>query len=429
MLLTFLLACSPPPPPAPRPQATAETVVLVIACTARADRFSAWGHERPTSPYLRALAEGGTRFASTLSNAGWTRPAVASLITGLHPYVTGVDPADPGAAFAAGLAPEASTLAERFQEAGFHTVGLTANPNVNARLGMAQGFDRYVDTEEWRQVRSKQPGTALVRRFAELAAELEGPLFAQLVLVDAHAPLAAEHARRARLGISPLGTGSLADRYDAALTRLDEAVAALDEALSRLGREDRLLVVIGDHGEGLNRPKHAGRGHSHHLYDANLSVPWLLHGAGVPPGRVVEGRAQSVDLAPTLTGLVGLPPAPSDGVDLGPWIREEKPLPSRSHLAMTRYRDADRTRWSTEEWVLVRAFADGGQPGRGPLELYAATDRQQRQEVARDHPEVASRLLAELLAAQAALEARALAWQGEVDEATRGQLEALGYVE
>lgn len=431
MLLVALLACASPSPPASSdPLARPSTVVLVIACTARADRFGAWGHERDTSPYLDALAASGTRFARTLSNAGWTRPAVASLLTGLHPYATGVDPDEPGDVFAAGLSPEALTLAERFQAADWATIGLTANPNANSRLGMAQGFDTYVDTEDWRGVRIKQPGTEMVDRFLEQSAGIEGPLYAQLVLVDAHAPLEPERLRRARLGLNPLADGALTERYDAALTRLDEALVELDRGLEAQGRGDRLLVLIGDHGEGLFTPKQAGKGHSHQLYEANLHVPWVLHGAGVAAGQVVEGLSGSVDLAPTLASLAGLPEAEGDGLDLSPWARGQgEALPSRELIAMTRYGPVDKARITGQDFTLIQTWAAGGEALRGEVELYAAEDRAQRRELSAQHPEQTLRLRRSLAEQKQTWEERALRWQGEVDEEVRGQLEALGYVE
>ena len=58
---------------------------VVLLDTVRADRLSAYGYERPTSPNLEAWAQRGVRFENASSTSSWTIPAHASLFTGLLP--------------------------------------------------------------------------------------------------------------------------------------------------------------------------------------------------------------------------------------------------------------------------------------------------------------------------------------------------------
>jgi arylsulfatase A-like enzyme len=49
----------------------------------RADFLSAYGYPQPTSPRFDAFAGEGWLFADATAQSAWTRPSVASLLTGL----------------------------------------------------------------------------------------------------------------------------------------------------------------------------------------------------------------------------------------------------------------------------------------------------------------------------------------------------------
>src|SRR5207247_5717952 len=64
----------------PRPN-----VVIVLIDTLRADHMSLYGYARDTTPELQRIARQGLVLRSHFANAPWTKPSVASIITGLHP--------------------------------------------------------------------------------------------------------------------------------------------------------------------------------------------------------------------------------------------------------------------------------------------------------------------------------------------------------
>jgi arylsulfatase A-like enzyme len=66
------------PPPA-RPN----ILFLVVDCL-RADRVVPGHYPRRLTPAIAELGGEGTLFARAFSQAGWTRPSVASLLTGLY---------------------------------------------------------------------------------------------------------------------------------------------------------------------------------------------------------------------------------------------------------------------------------------------------------------------------------------------------------
>jgi len=432
-LLSPLLGCDEPgaQPGPPVAALETQTVVLVIACTFRADRTSVYGNTRKTTPYLKALADQGVVMEDMISNAPWTRPAVASLISGQYPARLGVDDELSEINSNRGLHSDVVTVAERFQEAGWNTVGATANPNANAVFGMSQGFDVYHEASGlWRDGYLKVDGEKLLDGWESEVENVQGKLFTQLVVVDTHKPLPEESRRPRGFGIWAFVNPSLADRYDASLRVLDRTLADLDRRLAELGRSDRLLVVIGDHGEGLNEPEWAGHAHGRFLYDATVRVPWVMQGPGVPQGVRVGGLASSVDLHPTLLDLAGLPMgAELDGRSVVPSFTREPAYTDTQWVFSETYFAADhRQRISTLEWSLF--ITHEGLVPRGSVALYERGDLDQSDSLHMENPKVVEELSAKVAALSEVLVAERQILELEpLGPGLIHALEALGYVD
>jgi arylsulfatase A-like enzyme len=73
--------------------------------------------------------------------------------------------------------------------------------------------------------------------------------------------------------------------------------------------DDTLLVITGDHGEGLNC-SHESLGHGFRIYQENTNVPCIFWN---PRLFSHAGRNHTIgshlDLCPTITGLLGIQPA------------------------------------------------------------------------------------------------------------------------
>jgi arylsulfatase A-like enzyme len=432
-LLTLMTLACDAPAPAPRTfeAAAPDTVILVIGCTLRADRLGSYGNPRETSPTLDQLAAEGARVERLVSNAPWTRPALAALTTGRYPLSLGIDDPKNGGFTNRGLHPDVDTLAEHFAAAGYATLGATANPNANTVFGLHQGFTTYQEaTGLWRDDRRKVAGEDVVAAWAEEAAKVKGKLFGQLVLVDTHKPLAEARRQRLSLGLGAFFWPTDLDRYDAALLVFDAAIRSLDEALARMGRGGRLLFVVGDHGEGLYTPPKAGKAHGRYLYDANLQVPWIAHGPGVKPGAVIGGLTQSIDVGPTLLDLAGLPPSErmhgrSQGAALRGGLDAENPW----LFAETYFGPEHKARLTTPEWTYLRNHRVPVTSPKGE-ELYRARDLLQGEDVSPREQATLSLFRAQAEGLQVRLTAEQQIWevQGVSDE-VKQQLQQLGYVE
>lgn len=130
--------------------------------------------------------------------------------------------------------------------------------------------------------------------------------------------------------------------YDGALRGVDDAIGTVFEQIKRSGKWDRTMVVItADHGEDLFDGSEKLQGHGEHLRGENvLKVPLLIKlpssslavsgGALQSAGKRAAFVTRSIDIAPTLLGLVGVKEKEFDGRDLSEWIRSGEKEPEET---------------------------------------------------------------------------------------------------
>lgn len=456
----------PPPVPIPDTPSGGEKppcIVLYLIDTLRLDRLGCFGSPRGLTPALDAFARDALAFRA-VAQATWTRPAVTSVFVGQWPWRHGVNGRQDS------LGDTATTLAELLSAAGYHTVALGTNDQVSPQFGLGQGFDDFrllSGDETYLEDSSARVGDAAARWLAE---ERDArPFFLFLHTIDPHAPYrpadrfrrrfaadvgepaldpAAREAierirrRRERRGLSmtgwDLGLGSvpwmialdqgevpatpeiaagLSELYDGEVAANDEQFGRLTGQLRRLGLYDDCLVVfLSDHGEEF--AEHGGWLHGTGFFAEALDVPLLVK---PPRGRRVSaatGRAQQVDVLPTILDLVGLaPPAGVEGVSL------LRPADLSRRPAFSYLGQGGKSAVSVVagRWKLVRF--DQPQPRLALYDLVA--DPGETTDVAAAQPLVVrylQRLLRQHLTAPTASQ------EVEVDAATRERLEALGYL-
>ncbi|MCB9697566.1 MAG: sulfatase [Alphaproteobacteria bacterium] len=303
-----------------KPAAGSPNVVLVIESSQRRDQWSAYGGDPDVTPFMAAKAKEGVRMMDGLTVAVSPRPADAAVITGLYPHHAGVAEPEDKRNFRP-MKDSVDTLAERFQQAGWVTVGATANHNLNAKAGAMQGFDWYRDAQpfalklEQRVPASEVVSKVLARVEQRTDEEKAHPIYLQLAFVDSHKPFRvppdeAKPFQKTETSPAP---------YLATVHAQDEAVKALVEGLAAQGitAENTVFVVVADHGEGLEMPKFHRMQHGFVLYESSVQVPWIWWGKDIPAGHDVTDLASTIDVAPTLLALAGLKGQPGfDGVDL-----------------------------------------------------------------------------------------------------------------
>jgi arylsulfatase A-like enzyme len=394
------------------------SVVLYVADALRADRLGFAGDQGTRTPFLDALARRALVFRRAYAAAPWTKPSMASLLSGLHPSTHGV-----GSRHYSDALPEnAATLQDVLRGEGYATALFSANPLGGTASNLDQGFDAAFTSEAFGAA-GKVQAEALHRRALEwIAARKQARFLAVVHAVDTHPPYED-------------GAGDEAGAYDRAIARFDGALARFHRELVRVTGGRALFVLTSDHGRSFG--EHGIAGHGQSVYESEIRVPLLIEGAGLAP-RFVDAPAQAVDVAPTVLDLlrVATPEPHGEGRSLLAEARREPFVVSRfvyPEGAAPLRRDEHHA-LIDGEWKLV--LREAGSPR---VELYRlAGDPQERNDLAAREPARLARMEREL---RARLAERARAREAYLARLGRGraaptalparlleELRALGYV-
>lgn len=433
------------PPAPPKAQEGSPDVLVYLVDALRADALSAYGSPIPT-PNFDAVADNGVRFRNAWTTATWTRPASASLLTGLYPTShTAIDRKST-------LPEQIFTLAERFRFLGYRTAAIVSNGNIARHWGFDQGFETYVMAPNAPPVISGVPSFPRADRIVEMARELwqqprDGrPLFLYVHTVDPHGPYAPpewllEQPRpevdepntektlvelnTRRRSPSPELLETLRALYLGEVAYADRAFGRLLQALplNGPGEDGPLVVLTADHGEA--RMEHGFASHGMSLYEEELEIPLLVRGPGFRGSATVSEPVSLIDVAPTLLVAAGDPAAGLPGVDLASLARGG--TIDRSLLAELNF---DGRRWSALRRGPMKLLQNLSRGSQFLFDL--RQDPGERVDLAESQSDLTSTLLRELQQAQARLVALRPAESSEAvgrpDPAVLENLRALGYL-
>ena len=390
-------------------------VVLITIDTLRSDRLPAYGYRGVETPALDALRREAILFERAYAHTPLTLPSHASLLTGLLPGEHGVRDnvgyaLDPRRVESG----ELPYLPLLLRERGYATGAAVSAFVLQGKTGLRAGFDFYEDSIELRSGAGlgglQRPGGETLRLALPWLREAAArPFFLFFHLYEPHTPYAPP---------APFA-GRFADPYDGEIAAADAVVGELAAELRRLGVWDRALVVLtSDHGEGLG--EHGEEEHGLLLHREAIQVPLLLK---LPDGRSGGSSAaapvQLIDVAPTVAGLLGLPPPPSwSGASLLDLLAPEAPW--RDVYSETFY---PRLHFG---WSDLASLVDGRRHLiEGPAaELYdLVADPRERRDILREERRTYAEMKRRLERFR-----RPLAPPSAIDEETRKAMAALGYL-
>ncbi len=277
---------------APTHNATPRNVILITIDTLRVDRVG-----RGLTPSIDALAARGVRFTNARAVVPLTLPSHTVIMTGELPSQTGVHVNG-----AAGLASGHPTIARALKDAGYRTGAFVGAYVLDRRFGLADGFDVYDDRVQRDQrgtitLDAQRRGDAVVDAALHwLTGSNQTPFFAWIHLYDPHAPYEPPPEYLVRANHVP---------YDGEVAFADAQVGRLLDWLKTSGHEDQTVVVVaGDHGEGLG--DHGEATHGMLLYDSTLRVPLVMAGPNID-SRLASLPVSLASLAPTVIAVAGVP--------------------------------------------------------------------------------------------------------------------------
>lgn len=332
-----------------RGRSAAPNVLLLTLDTTRPDRLGCYGSADAATPALDRLAREGVLFERATTVAPLTLPAHASLMTGLLPPEHGVRNNAAGYR----LREDVPTLAEAFRARGYATAAVVASFVLDARFGLARGFDRYDGTfavEPGRPLEDLERKAPAVAAAAARAIEaLPEPFFLWVHFYDPHAPY--EAGGDPRFAARP---------YDAEIAAMDRGIAAVLDALGAARLDRTVTIAVGDHGEAFG--EHGEEGHGHFLYEPTIRVPLLVRapaGGRAPAGVRVAERVSIADVAATALDLAGVPRGAIGGTSLAPLVRGERAARrgvfAETRLPFENHGWSPLAAWIEGEWKLVAA--------------------------------------------------------------------------
>ena len=442
------------PTPARQRLTPAKNVIVLLIDTLRADKMKPWNpRTRVRTPTIDSLAQQSTLFELAHSVENWTKPSVASVLTGLYPRT------HLARASESVLPAGALMLSEHLKAKGFTTGTFLANGYVSDRFGFNQGWDHY--TNYIREQKSTEAENVFREAGDWIEQNKDRRFFTYIQTIDPHVPydppaeylrmydartdytgivqprMTAELLERAKqpnggVTFTPSDVQRLEGLHDGEITQHDHFFGLFIERLKSLGLwENTVLVVTSDHGEEFD--DHGSWGHGHSVYEELLHVPLMVHLEGtVQGGRRIPQAVGTLSIPATVTDLVGVETMPNlEGPSLLPYLQGQ--APARPAVAFSEWTD-DRRVITAGQWKLVvrgnltaSLFDLRADPGeRTQLELQS-------------HP-IAERYCRILLGQWSgatdrakwmdAEQGRGLSFQqqnAQMDEAIRGQLRALGY--
>jgi arylsulfatase A-like enzyme len=449
------------------PQGPLNLVWLVIDAQ-RADHLGCYGYPKDTSPVLDAFAAGGVLFSNAISQESYTQASVPSYLTSTYPLQhrvlyggTAIDVLDP----------RFVTIAEVLKARGYATAAFVFNPHLKAQFGFDQGFDLYDDNKEgWPTEGPRDEAMETARKIHHKVEQYLGrvsyrPVFLYLHYRDVHSPYAPPPPYNAlflppqvqplrhllypeRRGRSPRrDLGVILSRYDGEIRYADAHIGRTLELLERSGisRENSIIIITADHGEEFRDPHPGDPGgweHGRTLYAEQIRVPLMLSLPGVRvQQRIVESYVELVDVVPTVLDVLGIDWkkfGQFEGESLVPLIAEGGPARRLAYSGGNHGRAA----LMLGDWKYYRY--DKGLKGNRRKSFHRSSsdyvydfgeelynvreDPGETRDLIAEAKQTAAELRSELEQIEADLKATAAGEAVEMDEATREQLEALGYL-
>jgi arylsulfatase A-like enzyme len=302
-------------------------VILVSFDTLRPDHLSCFGHSRPTSPNIDALARRSTLFTQAVSTAPWTGPAHHSLFTGLYPSAS-MTKIDGGIwAYQYHAAP---SMAAVFSEHGYYTVAFTGGSNLTSARGFNRGFKRYQEANRY----SKDNAATVFRQaIGWLEANRDVKFFMFLHTNQCHTPYSDRYFFDQEKPRGYIQKDKVL--YDGGIRNADEWFGRFMDKLEEMDLASNTAIVLAsDHGDEMyehykkgdivkDNGKIAVVRHGHSLYDevVRVLVSFTLPGLEAE-GKILNNQVRLIDILPTLLDYLGLKnDSPMQGTSLLELIR------------------------------------------------------------------------------------------------------------
>ncbi|MGD8441354.1 MAG: sulfatase [Holophagae bacterium] len=417
-------------------------VVWIVVDTLRADHVGCYGSPRPTTPNIDRLAGQSVRFETAYSQAPWTTPSFASMLTSLYPTTLGVTEKPDR------LDDRFTLLSEVLSVHGWDTGAVISHYFLKAKWNLCQGFDVYDESAivghggvsgdiatgaalDFLDNHPDRPVFLFVHYFDPHYDYIEHPGYLDTSDIAYDGPITSgmvyTDLKEIVRDLDEEDLDYLRRLYDSEIAYTDARIGELLDGLRARGRfDDAVIVFTADHGEEFRERSTVGHGGT--VYNELIHVPLIVKLPGSAQTGVLTTEVGLIDLYPTILDLVG--------VSIDHDIAGTSMLDGDGRLTPT-----PRPIFSETDWGFYRTVIDGHlklirrlEPDRLWFFDLAANPREIGAPIEPPDPDAAGpgarRLAGELDRWMADVERdRVGADAVEVSDEERTQLEALGYLD
>jgi glucan phosphoethanolaminetransferase (alkaline phosphatase superfamily) len=286
-------------------QARPKNVILIMVDSLRADRMQIYGYPRETTPFLSGLVQSGQmkKVEAAFSSCSESFCGITSTLASRD---------------FRNISVRTFQLQDVLRDQGYRTWFLLSG-NHSAWNGLPffyrAGDDTFFDGSMTQRYTMDDDRLILEGLERVPEASPDQPAFFYVHLMSPHylgVQFEESHVftrpdDRVSPGVEPykiLSQLNKPDRYDDKVRQADGIIRDLFAALrAKRYLDDAIVVVTGDHGEGLGERHWA---HGWHLYNEDIRVPMLFYDAPAESYPDLTFAAH-VDIAPTILDRLGLP--------------------------------------------------------------------------------------------------------------------------
>lgn len=308
-------------------------VILIVIDALRADHLGCYDYYRDTTREIDKLAKEGIIFENMFAQCSWTKPATASILTGLYPKSHGAGGGNriPG---------KVNLLPEILTKYGYRSYAFVSNSFVSETYGFDQGFGEFYFFQE-KAIKSNPNihvrSDELTQSVSKLILQLEdtNKNFIYIHYMDPHYPYTpkekcfASSDKREFIVSFPLQQSISATNGEERRKLIKEVINAYDDEIlyndKMIGKliqtlknknmySNSIIIITSDHGEEFF--EHGKVEHGSSLYDELLKVPLIIH---LPDKihKTIDEMANQVDILPTILALLTISiPENIEGINL-----------------------------------------------------------------------------------------------------------------
>lgn len=387
-------------------------VFLICLDAVRPDHLGCYGYSRDTTPRIDRLAGEGAVFEDAVSQAPWTLPSIATVLSSTFPCQHGARRTEGTRAAYGGVS---NNFVETLVSNGFETSLFTGGLTLRGKVPAAELSEAAL---EWLRERLDRRCLIVIHHY-----DTHSPYVAGRECIERLNPGYEgrfkysfgdfELLKQARVGrlsevinLSPEELAHIKSLYDCQIMRGDSSIGLIADSLRAWGRLDEaMIIVFADHGEEFL--EHGSIDHGQTVYEETIRVPLVIYCPSLITGpRRVGSQVGLIDIGPTILDAVGVEkPSYFEGLSLMPLVsdrfeapdRPERPcgLPVTCLISESIARRSEKKAIRRPPWKLIY------DPFFGAGELYRISDDPFEQDnVIESHRETASRLTDTLLIMQ-----------------------------